>query len=169
MSFFGEGNLFLQSSYLTNSTVTNNIITNSTITTSSLDMLSSSGNYQHITNVKNPIQNQDAATKFYIDSLGISINQIVLTSTIGSIINSNQIGAYNIIVNTTLTGGPYGPNATFHIAKSDPSKCGHVVRLAHSPGTDKICSLDIIWPVNSGPILFKSNINYDGGYYVKNF
>lgn len=168
MSFFGEGNLFLRFSYLTNSTVTNNIITTSKISTSSIDMLNSSGNYQNITSVKDPVLNQDAATKHYIDLLGISINQITLTSTSGSIINSNVIGSYMITVNTTLNAGPYGPNATFNISKSDPSKCGHIVRLSQSPGSDLSCTLDMNWPAFSGPVLFKTNVNYDGGYYVKN-
>jgi hypothetical protein len=168
MSFFGEGNLYLQYSYLTNSTATNNIITTSQINTSSIDMLSSSGQYQNIVNAKDPINRQDVATKNYVDALGISINYITLTSITGSVINSNITGSYMITVNTTLTGGPYGPNATFNISKSDPSKCGHVVRLSSSPGSDNICCLDIRWPANSGPILFKTNVNFDGGYYVKN-
>jgi hypothetical protein len=168
MSFFGEGNLYLQYSYLTNSTATNNIITTSQINTSSIDMLSSTGQYQYITNVHDPNLRQDAATKNYVDALGISINQITLTSTTGTVINSNLTGAYMITVNTTLNGGPYGPNATFNISKSDPSKCGHVVRPSHAPGSDSSCCLDIRWPPNSGPILFKTNVNFDGGYYVKN-
>lgn len=168
MSFFGEGNLYLQYSYLGNSTVNNTVITGSEIITSSLDMLSATGQYQYITNVHNPNLQQDAATKNYVDLLGISINQITLTSTIGSVINSNIVGAYIITVNTTLTGGPYGPNATFNISKSDPSKCGHVVRQSLSPGSDSSCTLDMSWPAYSGPILFKTNVNYDGSYYVKN-
>jgi hypothetical protein len=168
MSFFGEGNLYLQYSYLGNSTVNNTIITGSVINTSSLDMLSTSGNYQNITNVAMPINPHDAVIKQYVDNLGISINQITLTSTTGSVINSNITGAYMITVNTTLNGGPYGPNATFNISKSDPNTCGHVVRLSNAPGSDSICCLDMRWPPNSGPILFKTNVNFDGGYYVKN-
>ena len=166
-SFFGEGNLYLQFSYLGNSTVSNTVITTSQISTSTIDMLSSTGQYQNIINAKNPINQQDVATKNYVDSLGISINQITLTSTTGTLINSNITGAYMITVNTTLNSGPYGPNATFNISKSDPSKCGHVVRPSSSPGSDSVCTLDITWPNNSGPILFKTNVNFDGGYYVK--
>jgi hypothetical protein len=168
MSFFGEGNLYLQYSYLGNSTVNNTVITGSVINTSSLDMLSTAGNYQRITNVATPILPNDAVIKSYVDALGISINEITLTSTTGTLINSNISGAYMITVNTTLTGGPYGPNATFNISKSDPSKCGHVVRPSSSPGSDSSCTLNIRWPPNSGPILFKTNVNFDGGYYVKN-
>jgi len=168
MSFFGEGNLYLQFSYLGNSTVNNTVITTSQISTSSIDMLSSTGQYQNIINAKDPINRQDVATKNYVDLLGISINEITLTSTTGTLINSNITGAYMITVNTTLTGGPYGPNATFNISKSDPSKCGHVVRPSSSPGSDNVCCLDMRWPPNSGPILFKTNVNFDGGYYVKN-
>ena len=167
-SFFGEGNLYLEYSYLTNSTANNNIITNSVINTSSLSMLNSSGNYQNITNTASPINPNDVAIKSYVDNLGISINQIILTSTSGSLINSNQVGAYVITVNTTFIGGPYGPNAIFNITKSDPSKCGNVAMLSSAPGGDSDCRLHMIWPAYSGPILFKSNVNYDGGYYVKN-
>lgn len=166
-SFFGEGNLYLQFSYLGNSTVHNTIITNSTINTSSIDMLSSTGLYQNITNVNNPVLPQDAATKFYVDALGISITQISLSNTSGTLIGPQQIGAFNITINTTLNSGPYGPNATFHISKSDPSVNGHVVRIASSPGSDAACTLDMLWPPSSGPLLFKTNINFNGGYFVK--
>lgn len=167
MSFFGEGNLYLQFSYLGNSTVNNTVITGSAINTSSLDMLSTAGNFQRITNAATPILANDVVIKSYVDALGISINEITLISTTGSLIGTQQIGAFNITVNTTLNTGPYGPNATFHISKSDPSKCGHVVRISGSPGSDNVCSLDIIWPSNSRPMLFKTNVNYDGGYFVK--
>jgi len=168
MSFFGEGNLYLQYSYLGNSTVNNTVITSSIIKTSSLDMLSTAGNYQRIINVATPILPNDAVIKNYVDLLGISINQITLTSTTGSVINSNITGSYMITVNTTLNAGPYGPNSTFNISKSDPSKCGHVVRPSSSPGSDNSCCLDMLWPAFSGPILFKTNVNFDGSYYVKN-
>lgn len=164
MSFFFEGNGYFSGSYLTNSTTTNNIITLSSISTSQIDMLSSSGNYQNITNAAMPINPHDVAIKLYVDNLGIRINDFTLTNTIGTLISSDNSGSFVITVTNLISNGP---SATFHITKNTPSSCGHIVRQTLSPGLNSLTTLDIIWPTFSGPILRKSDNNYNGSYRVK--
>ena len=89
-SFFGEGNFYMDSSILTNSSISNNIITTSQIRTCTIDMLSTSGNFQNITNAATPIQPNDVVIKSYVDDLGISIANYTLSNTLGSLISSKQ-------------------------------------------------------------------------------
>lgn len=163
-SFFGEGNFYMDLSILTNSSISNNIITTSQISTCTIDMLSTSGNYQNITNVKNPILNQDAATKSYVDALGISIQNYTLTNTLGSLISTDLSGSFVITVKNLIFNGP---SAIFNITKNEQGICGNVVRTAAAPGTGTSITLDISWPSNSGIILFKNGAQYDGSYKVK--
>jgi hypothetical protein len=163
-SFFGEGNFYMDSSILTNSSVSNNIITTSQISACTIDMLSTSGNYQNITNVEHPVLNHDAATKFYVDSLGISIANYTLSNTFGTLISSNLSGSFVIIVKNLILNGP---SAIFNITKNEQGICGQVARTAAAPGTGSYVTLDISWPSNSGIFLFKNGAQYDGSYKVK--
>lgn len=164
MSFFIEANAYLDASYIINTSVSNSSITTTSITASSIDMLSTAGNYQPITNVQHPELPHDAATKFYVDSLGISINNFTLTSTQGTLISSNQSGSYVITVKNQVLNGP---SAVFNVSKNEPGNCGHVARTVASPGTNSKTVLDIFWPVNSGIYLKKTGLTFDGSYQVK--
>lgn len=164
MSFFLEGNIYADQSYVVNSSISNSFITKSSIASSSIDMLNTAGNYQNITNAAMPINDHDVAIKLYVDNLGISINDFTLTGTQGTTISSSNSGSFVITVTNLVLNGP---SATFHITKNSPFVCGHIVRHTLSPGVSTNTTLDIRWPVNNGPELFKSDISYDGSYKVK--
>jgi hypothetical protein len=164
MSFFLQGNIYADQSYVTNSTINNSIISSSAIYSSSIDMLSTAGNYQNITNAAMPINPNDVCIKLYVDNLGISINDITLTGTQGTMISNTNSGSFVITITNLVLNGP---SATFHITKNNPLISGHVVRHTLSPGTGSNTTLNITWLANDGPRLFKSDINYDGSYRVK--
>lgn len=164
MSFFMEGNIYADQSFVTNSSIGNSFIVKSAISTSSIDMLSTAGNFQNITNAAMPVNAHDVAIKQYVDNLGIVISSITLTSTQGTTITSSNTGSFVVTVTNQVLNGP---SATFHITKNTPGACGHIVRHTLSPGVTTRTALDIIWPINTGPMLYKSNIDYDGSYQVK--
>ena len=163
-SFFGEGNFYMDASILTNSSVSNNIITTSQIRTCTIDMLSTSGNYQTITNAATPIQPNDVAIKSYVDLLGISIANYTLSNTLGSLISTNLSGSFVITVKNLVLNGP---SAVFNVTKNEQGICGNVSRPVAAPGTGTSVTLDINWPSNSGILLFKNGPQYDGSYKVK--
>ena len=154
----------MDTSILTNSSVSNNIITTSQIRACTIDMLSTSGNYQNITNAATPIQPNDVAIKSYVDSLGISIANYTLSNTLGSLISTNLSGSFVITVKNLVLNGP---SAVFNVTKNEQGICGNVARPAAAPGTGTRVTLDISWPSNSGILLFKNGPQYDGSYRVK--
>lgn len=164
MSFFGEGNYYMTLSVLTNSSTSNNIITTSVITGSSIDMLSTTGNFQRITNAATPILPNDVVIKSYVDNLGISIQNYTLSNTLGTLISTNLSGAFVITVKNLVLNGPC---AIFNVTKNEQGNCGHVIRPSASPGTGTKITLDINWPANTGLILYKNGAQFDGSYQVK--
>jgi hypothetical protein len=164
MSFFIEANAYLDASYIINTSMSNSQITTTSITASSIDMLSSSGNYQFITNVQHPELDHDASTKYYVDSLGITINNHTLISTQGTLVSSIQSGSCIITVKNKVLNGP---SAIFNVTKNEPGNYGHIVRTAAAPGTNSKTLLDLHWPINSGIYLYKTGSTHDGTYQVK--
>jgi hypothetical protein len=163
MSFIFEGNAFLDYSFIQNSTISNTLITASNIFASSIDMLDTGGNYQNITNVKDPINPQDAVTKNYIDSLIVS-NTCGIYNTSETLISSNLSGCYTIYVKNIISGGPSG---IFMTTKNESNICGHVAQLSLCPGTSTSNILNITWPNSDGIYLSKSESTYDGIYNFK--
>jgi hypothetical protein len=163
MSFFGEGNYYLNQSYVTNTTINNSLLQNNSISACTIDMLSTSGNYQNIINVKSPINPNDAVIKSYVDNLGIVVSNYTLSGTTGTVISTNLIGSYLVTVNTLVSNGPC---ANFSVSKSNQNNCGQIMRTTLGPGTNKV-ALDITWPANSGIQLSKTQNNCDGSYIVK--
>jgi hypothetical protein len=154
MSVYFEGNAYIDSG-----TVVNTTISNCSITTSSLDM-----NLANITSVKDPILQQDAATKQYVDDLGIVIKTISLTSTTTTQIFDYNMGSFVITITNLVNNGPSG---VFNVTKNNSTKEAHIVRTVAAVGNGTDTSLKITWPPNSGILLSKTGNDYDGSYKVK--
>lgn len=159
MSTYFEGNAYIDGGQLQNAIVTNNSIGSCNITTSSIDM-----NLQNITNVKDPINNQDAATKKYVDDLNIVISNITLSGTNTTTISSSLKGSFVIKVDNLIMNGPCG---VFNVVKSEAFRYGHCNRISASPGYNTDTTLRISWPPNSGILLRKTGTGFDGGYRIK--
>lgn len=165
MSFFFEGSGYFDGSQLVNSTISNTLITSGNIHACTIDMLSTSGTFTPITNVQDPVNNQDAATKFYVDRLGTVFN-ISLTNTDNSIVSTNSKGSFMITISNQVLNGP---SAIFNISKSESFKHPHIVRISASPGHSTNTFLEISWPPNSNILLRKTNHHFDGSYLIKMF
>ena len=163
-SFFYEGNGYFDYSSLTNSSIGNSKMSRSTITTTSIDMLDIVGNYQNIINVKNPINPQDAATKLYVDNLGIILSTATLIGTANTTISDFVKGSYIITISNLIFNGP---SAIFHISKSESIHDAHIVSTVANPGYQTNIFLQLTWPQNSGILLKKSGNSFDGSYKIK--
>jgi hypothetical protein len=149
-----EGNAYIDGGNITTTT-----IGNCSISTSSLDM-----NNENITSVKDPIQSQDAATKQYVDDLGIRFNTVILNGTTENEIFSDQKGSFVITITNIVIDGP---SAIFNLTKNRQNSQSHIVRTVAAPGSISNTLLQISWPPNSGIMLSKTDNNCDGEYRVK--
>jgi hypothetical protein len=164
MSVCLEGNVFIDGGQVQNILVTNSTVANSSIVTSSVNMMGLNGVEQNITNVANPINNQDAATKRYVDNLDIVISNINLLNTNTTVISNYVKGSYIITISNSVLNGPSG---IFHVTKSESAQQAHIVRTVASPGYNSNVFLNITWPLNSGILLNKTGNSYNGSYRVK--
>lgn len=154
--------VFRGNAAITNGQITNTKVQSSQITASSLDM-----NGANITSVADPVQDQDAATKFYVDQRASSAGQIYTITLTGSSFTSiaylSVPGAYFI----TVGGGPSGSAvAVFTVAKSSAGFAAQVFRIGSqnaSTGED----LQLQWPPNSPVVIRKNGTAHDGTYQVK--
>jgi hypothetical protein len=158
-SVFFEGNAYIDGGQVSNALVLSSSIGNCTITTSSLDM-----NNANITSVKDPVQAQDAATKYYVDALQIVFNTITLVGTNNTLISNLLQGSFVVTVNNLVSNGP---SAVFHVTKNDSSRHGHVFRTVATPGYSSRTTLMVSWPPNSGILIYKTGSEFDGSYRVK--
>lgn len=154
-----EGNAFIDGGQVQNTNVTQSSIGNCAITTSTLDM-----NFKNITSVADPINYSDAATKRYVDDLGIVISVVSLSGTSPSLISNNLKGSYVITISNLVLNGP---SAVFNVTKSESTQHAHIARTVASPGQASRTLLKISWPPNSGIYLSKTESAYDGSYRVK--
>lgn len=159
MSVYFEANGFIDGGQVQNVNVTSCTIGNSSINTSSLDM-----NMANITSVKDPINNQDAATKKYVDNLEIILKSISLIGTSYTEIFTNVKGSYIVTISNEILNGP---SAIFHITKSETTRNAHIVRTVATPGYMSNVFLELYWPPNSTILLKKTGTQYDGSYKVK--
>ncbi|NDC95259.1 hypothetical protein EB118_14400 [bacterium] len=163
MSFFFEGNGYFDGSFVTRSTVGGTVINTSAISGCTVDMLSFVGEYTNIINVKDPIQRQDAATKNYVDTLGI-VTTINLSNTNATAIATNKKGSFVITITNLVLNGPSG---VFNITKSEGFQQASIVRTSAAPGYSTNVFLNVTWPPNSNILLNKTGAEYDGTYLVK--
>lgn len=164
MSVCLEGNVFIDGGQGQNINITTSTIGNCNISKSSLDMLSASGGLQNITNVADPINPQDAATKKYIDDLETTIVNVTLTNTNPTLVANYIRGSYVITISNLVLNGPSG---IFHVTKNESSQQAHIVRTVAAPGFGTNVFLNVTWPQNSGIQLNKTGINFNGTYRVK--
>lgn len=148
--------------FLSDSFIKTSQITQSAITQSTLDM-----NMNNITSVRDPVDQQDAATKEYVDNQVSSIVQtqnITLTGqAFAEVINLSH-GAYKLMVHSTFEGGPIGE---FTCMKISGSSVGIVNAEALKTPTGE--QLIVTWPANSAILMRKSGDNFDGIYRVRIF
>jgi len=161
MSVFFEGNAFIDGGQLQNANVTSCTVSNSAINTSSLDM-----NMQNITSVLDPIQPQDAATKKYVDDLGIVINDYLISGTVETEISNTMYGTYTLTIKKRENDGP---TAIFNISKIDQNSPAHIVRTVGTPGIsiDTRVMLLLKWLPNENIKIYKTHSSFDGLYTVK--
>lgn len=159
MSVSYEGNIYIDGGEAHNIIIESSSVGNSVITTSLIDM-----DLENITNVKDPILLQDAATKNYVDSLGIVLSTITLTNTDLTLISTNQSGSFVITITNLILNGPSG---IFNITKNNSTRLAQINRLVSSPGYSTDISLNITWPISDGIYLNKTGSNYDGSYRIK--
>lgn len=159
MSVYFEANGFIDGGQVQNVNITSCSIGNCKITTSSLDM-----NMDNITNVKDPINNQDAATKKYVDNLEIVLKSVNLNQTSFTEISTSLKGSYIVTVTNEILNGP---SAIFHITKNESTRNAHIVRTVAVPGNNTSTFLELSWPINSSILLRKTGSQYNGSYKVK--
>jgi hypothetical protein len=161
MSVYFEGNAYIDGGKIQNALVSLSSVGNCRITTSSLDM-----NLQNITSVLDPVLPQDAATKKYVDNLGIVITDVTLSGTNETLVSSSLKGSYTVLVTNNVANGP---TAVFHVTKNEAPRHAHITRTVATPGYQTDTSLRVTWLPNDGIYLKKTASYFDGSYTIKIF
>jgi hypothetical protein len=156
MSVYFEGNAFIDGGKVQNSSVLFADIQNSTV---DMDM-------KNITSVADPVEPQDAATKQYVDDLGVRISNVTLIDDNYTPISTFQKGSFVITVTNLVD---FAPTATFYVSKSHQTRHAHIVRHTCAPGIENgtVVVLEIKWEPNQGLALRKTSSPFNGLYQIK--
>ena len=157
--FCFNANGYFENSLVTSSTVGGSVFTSGNIFNSNVDM-----NNKLITSVLDPSSPQDAATKAYVDALGVIQLTVPLSGQIPTQISTQSRGSFVITITPYVSNAP---SAIFHVTKSGTGMHAGVTRTVSSVGADLATGLVILWPPNSGVWLVKNTSNYDGSYQIK--
>jgi hypothetical protein len=144
------------------------VVTSSNIINSTLDM-----NMKTITGVQDPVEPQDAATRFYVDTTVQKVEDEfqsffsgIVVSLIGvdfAEIGHIKPGSYVVTVTPYHDGFP---TATFSISKASEYSVGHVMRITAQAGIYTPESLELMWPQGGVLKMRKNGPGYDGDYLV---
>jgi hypothetical protein len=144
------------------------LVTNSAIATSTIDM-----NLQPITSLADPVQPQDAATRYYVDSSVQKVESELQSFFTGLVVELKGIaftevahikpGSYIVTITAYQDGYP---TASFSISKASAYSNGHVMRMTSSFGTYTQEQLELQWPQGGVLSLRKNGPGYDGSYLV---
>src|SRR5689334_23436956 len=144
------------------------LVTSCNIINSTLDM-----NMKTITSVQDPVDAQDAATRFYVDSTIQKVESEFQSFFSGIVVSLKGIefseighikpGSYIVTVTPYYDGYP---TATFSISKASAYSTGHVMRITGQTGTYTPEGLELYWPEGGLLLLRKNGPGYDGDYLV---
>ena len=99
-----------------------------------------------------------------IQTIGFICYLCISKPTTGTLVSTSLSGSFVITVTNLVLGGP---SAVFNVTNNGSGNCGQVMRTVAAPGNDKATTLDIKWPGNTGILLNKTKLNYDGSYRIK--
>lgn len=127
-------------------------------------------NSLRITNLGNPINQYDSATKYYTDRLNIIVQNVTLSGTNPSVLTTTGSGCFKIMVKNNIVNAPSGifqalKNETGNVAQINSTRSPGIV----SPGVvfSPLTQLNVIWPSNGNLSLLKTTDNFDGVYSIK--
>lgn len=144
------------------------LVTSSNIINSSIDM-----NMKTITSVHDPVNAQDAATRYYVDASVQKVESEFQSFFSGVVVSLKGIeftevahikpGSYIVTVTPYRDGFP---TATFSISKAGAYSSGHVMRMTAGFGNYTPETLELQWPEGGVLRLRKTGPGYDGDYLV---
>jgi len=144
------------------------LLTNSSIVDTTIDM-----NLKTITSVHDPIDPQDAATRYYVDASVQKVESEFQSFFTGVVVSLNgtdfveiahiRPGSYIVTVTPFQDGFP---TATFSISKLGAYSTGHVSRITAGIDPKTRETLDLQWPQGGVLLLRKTGPGFDGDYLV---
>jgi len=139
----------------------NGFVYQSDISDSNINM-----NNRKIIMLADPVYDQDAVNlrTLISHSSDIVYIDITLNGINPTLISSVNRGAFNISVYGLENNMPCG---TFSISKSSINDNMEASRLTSSGGLIDHTRLSIIWPSNTGLLLIKDTLSYDGLYRIR--